>query len=180
MKIRGGTKGGLIIRAYQNEHLERKRRFVMAEAVKIGKKVKDFKLKDQNGQDFRLTDCKGKRVLLSFHPLAWTPVCAQQMQSLEKSKKALDKLNTVAVGLSIDSLPCKAAWARNLKIKNTRLFADFWPHGGVAKSLGILRAEGFSERANIILDEAGKVLFVKVYPIRQLPDIGEILTVLKG
>ena len=71
--------------------------------VQVGKKLKDFKLKDQNGQDFLLSDCKGKRVLLSFHPLAWTSVCAQQMQSLEKNKKALDKLNTVAVGLSIDS-----------------------------------------------------------------------------
>ncbi len=152
----------------------------MVEAVKIGRKMNDFKLKDQNGQDFRLSDYKGKRVLLSFHPLAWTSVCAQQMQSLEKSKKALDKLNTVAVGLSIDSVPSKAAWAKSLKIKNTRLLSDFWPHGGVAKSLGILRGEGFSERANIIVDETGKVLFVKVYPIKQLPDIGEILTALKG
>jgi len=151
----------------------------MAEALKVGRKVKDFMLKDQNGQDFRLADCQGRRVLLSFHPLAWTPVCALQMQSLEKSKKALDKLNTVAVGLSIDSVPCKGAWAKSLKIKNTRLLSDFWPHGALAKSLGILRVEGFSERANIILDEAGKVMFVKVYPIRQLPDIEEILTALK-
>jgi peroxiredoxin len=152
----------------------------MVEAVKNGRKVKDFKLKDQNGQDFRLADYQGKRVLLSFHPLAWTPVCARQMQSLEKSKKALDKLNTVAAGLSIDSVPCKAAWAKSLKIKNTRLLSDFWPHGALAKSLGILRAEGFSERANIILDEAGKVMFIKIYPIRELPDIAEILTALKA
>lgn len=152
----------------------------MVEAVKKGKKVKDFKLKDQNGQDFRLADCKGKRVLLSFHPLAWTAVCALQMQSLEKSKKAMDKLNTLAVGLSVDSVPCKAAWAKSLKIKNTRLLSDFWPHGGVAKTLGILRDVGSSERANIIVDEAGRVMFVKVYPVRQLPDMGEILTVLKG
>jgi peroxiredoxin len=102
------------------------------------------------------------------------------LDALEKNKKALDKLNTMAVGLSVDSVPCKAAWAKSLKIKNTRLLADFWPHGGVAKSLGILRAEGVSERANIIVDEAGKVMFVKVYPIKQLPDIGEILTLLKG
>ena len=148
--------------------------------VQVGKKLKDFKLKDQNGQDFILADCRVKRVLLSFHPLAWTSVCAQQMQSLEKNKKALDKLNTVAVGLSIDSVPCKAAWAKSLKIKNTRLLSDFWPHGWVAKSFGILLVEGFSERANIIIDEAGKVMFVKVYPIKQLPDIGEILTALKG
>ena len=91
----------------------------MAKAIKNGRKVKDFRLKDQNGNDFRLGECKGKRVLLSFHPLAWTPVCAQQMQSLEKSKKALDNLNTVAVGLSIDSVPCRAAWAGSLKIKKT-------------------------------------------------------------
>ena len=148
--------------------------------VPVGKKLKDFKLKDQNGRGFLLSGCRGKRVLLSFHPLAWTSVCAQQMQSLERNKKALDKLNTVAVGLSIDSVPSKAAWAKSLKIKNTRLLSDFWPHGGVAKSLGILRAEGFSERANIIVDEAGKVMFVKVYPIRQLPDIAEILAALKA
>ena len=148
--------------------------------VQVGKKLKDFKLSDQNRQEFLLTGSRGKKVLLSFHPLAWTPTCALQMQSLEKNRKALDKLNTVAVGLSIDAVPCKTAWAKSLKIKNTRLLSDFWPHGGVAKYLGILRAEGFSERANIIVDEAGKVVFVKVYPIRQLPNMAEILAVLKG
>ena len=149
-------------------------------AMRKGGKVRDFKLTDQNGQDFRLSDCRGKRVLLSFHPLAWTPVCARQMQLLDKSKKALDKLNALAVGVSIDSVPSKAAWAKTLKIRNTRLLADFWPHGAVAKSLGILREEGFSERANVIVDEAGKILFAKVYPIRQLPDMAEILQVLKA
>ncbi len=148
--------------------------------VQVGKKLKDFKLRDHNGKDFILADCKGKKVLLSFHPLAWTPVCAEQMKSLEKNKRAMDKLNAVAVGLSIDAVPCKAAWARSLKVKNTRLLSDFWPHGAVAKSLGILRPDGISERANIIVDEAGKVMFVKIYPIRQLPDIKEILDALKG
>ncbi len=147
--------------------------------VKQGKRVKDFSLKDQNGQDFHLSEYRGEKVLLSFHPLAWTSVCAKQMQALEKNKRSLDKLNTVAVGLSVDSVPSKAAWAKSLRIKNTRLLADFWPHGAVAKSMGILRAEGFSERANAIVDEAGKIIFVKVYPIRELPDIGEILRVLK-
>jgi peroxiredoxin len=158
------------------------RRFVMAEkkVVQSGRKVKDFTLKDQNGLDFQLASFAGKKVLLSFHPLAWTSICAQQMQALEKNKKTFDKLNTVAVGLSVDSVPCKTAWAKSLRIRNTRLLADFWPHGGVAKSLGILRAEGFSERANVIIDEKGKVVFVKVYPIRQLPDIGEILKALRA
>jgi peroxiredoxin len=152
----------------------------MAEKKRVqqGKKVNDFSLKDQNGQDFHLSEYRGEKVLLSFHPLAWTSVCAKQMQSLEKNKRSLDKLNTVAVGLSVDSVPSKAAWAKSLKIKNTRLLADFWPHGGVAKSMGLLRAEGFSERANVIVNETGKIIFVKVYPIRELPDIGEMLRVL--
>jgi peroxiredoxin len=147
--------------------------------IQTGKKVDDFILKDQNGQDFQLSEYRGEKVLLSFHPLAWTSICALQMQALEKNIRSFDKLNTVAVGLSVDSVPCKAAWAKSLKIKKTKILADFWPHGDVAKSMGLLRSEGFSERANVIVNEAGKVIFVKVYPIKQLPDIGEILDVLK-
>ncbi len=147
--------------------------------IQPGKKATKFTLKDQNGQDFRLSEYRSEKVLLSFHPLAWTSVCALQMKALEKNKRYFDKLNTVAVGLSVDSVPCKAAWAKSLKIKKTKILADFWPHGGVAKSMGLLRPEGFSERANVIVNEAGKVIFVKVYPIKQLPDMGEIMDVLK-
>lgn len=149
--------------------------------IQLGKVVKSFTLQDQFGQNFVLSKMKGCRVLLSFHPLAWTPVCTRQMQSLEKNKKVFDKLNTIAVGLSVDSVPSKAAWAKAIKVKNTRLLADFWPHGGVAKHLGLFREQnGFSQRANIILDETGKVCFVKVYPIAELPDIKEIITFLKN
>ena len=38
----------------------------------VGEKIADFNLKDHHGQDFRLSDFAGKKVLLSFHPLAWT------------------------------------------------------------------------------------------------------------
>lgn len=149
--------------------------------IQLGKKVQSFTLQDQSGENFILSRMKGRRVLLSFHPLAWTPVCTLQMQSLEKNKKIFDKLNTVAVGLSVDSVPSKAAWAKAIKIKNTKLLADFWPHGKVAKGLGLFREQdGISQRANIILDESAKVCFVKVYPIAQLPDIKEIITFLKN
>jgi peroxiredoxin len=142
----------------------------------IGDKVEDFILKDQHGKDFSLSEYPGKKVLLSFHPLAWTSVCARQMQSLEENRESFQKKNTVAVGLSVDSTPCKKAWAKELKIENTRLLSDFWPHGGFANKLGIFRdKEGFSERANIIIDEKGHVVFIKVYPISELPDINELL-----
>lgn len=149
--------------------------------IQLGKVVKSFTLQDQFGQSFVLSKMKGRRTLLSFHPLAWTPVCTLQMQSLEKNKKIFDKLNTIAVGLSVDSVPSKAAWAKAIKVKKTKLLADFWPHGNVARNLGLFREQdGISQRANVIIDESGKVCFVKVYPIAQLPDIKEIIAFLKN
>jgi peroxiredoxin len=155
----------------------------MAEKViiQLGGKVKNFTLPDQVGRDFILNQMKGRRVLLSFHPLAWTPVCSLQMQSLERNKKAWDRFNTTAVGVSVDSVPCKAAWAEALKIKHIRLLSDFWPHGHVAKSLGLFREKnGFSQRANVLLDEAGRVIFMRVYPLAELPDVDEIIAFLKN
>jgi peroxiredoxin len=145
-----------------------------------GEMAPDFSLKGQDGQDFRLSVLRGRRVLLSFHPLAWTKVCAQQMQSLEANREAFGSMNTVSVGISVDAVPTKNAWAKELGIKETPLLADFWPHGQVARLYGIFRdKEGFSERANIIVDERGKVVFIKIYEISQLPDISEIIGVLK-
>ncbi len=148
--------------------------------IKVGDKAPDFSLKDQHNKKLRLSEFEGKKVLLSFHPLAWTKVCARQMQSLEKNREVFDRLNTVALGLSVDTVPSKHAWAKELGIKETRLLSDFWPHGEIAKLYGIFRAEnGISERANIIVDEEQKVIFVKVYDIPQLPDIDEIINFLK-
>jgi peroxiredoxin len=149
--------------------------------ITVGRRAQDFSLPDHEGQQVRLSTLRGKKVLLSWHPLAWTPVCAEQMKTLEKNRRAFAKLNTVALGLSVDTVPSKKAWAAVLKIKETRLLSDFWPHGKVAKSLGLFRPiQGISERANIILDETGKVVFIKVYPIKELPDITEILTFLEA
>jgi peroxiredoxin len=140
----------------------------------------DFVLRDQGGKEFKLSDFRGKRVLLSFHPAAWTRVCSLQMQSLEANKDVFESLNTVAVGVSVDTIPSKRAWAKELGITSTRLLADFWPHGHVAKLYGIFREnDGISERANIILDEAGKVIFFKIYEISQLPDIQEVISFLR-
>jgi len=148
--------------------------------IKKDNSAPEFTLKDQHGQTFSLADMKGKKVLLSFHPLAWTPVCRDQMLSLEKNFDRFSKLNTVAVGINVDPLPSKKAWAEAIGLTSLRILSDFWPHGNVAKMYDIFREkEGFSERANIIVDAHGKVAFIKVYPIPQLPDIEEIIKILE-
>jgi Peroxiredoxin len=145
----------------------------------VGDPAPDFTLKDQNDQEVTLSALRGKKVVLSFHPLAWTRVCAIQMQDLEKHREDMERLGAVALGLSVDSVPCKKAWAESLGIQETRLLADFWPHGGVARAYGIFREKnGFSERAVFIVDAEGVIRFKKIYPMREVPDIGEILAAL--
>ena len=147
--------------------------------IEIGSPAHDFELKDQNGNLLQMSQFKGKRVLLSFHPLAWTRVCAEQMKSLEANYELLGQLNCVALGMNVDSVPSKSAWAKTLSIERTRLLSDFWPHGATADAYGIFREkDGFSERANIIVDEQGMVVFAVTYPIGELPDIEKVIGLL--
>lgn len=149
--------------------------------LKVGEKARDFALQDQNGTEFRLSLSRGKRTLLSFHPLAWTSVCAKQMVSLEQNQSYFHRLNTVAVGVSVDTVPSKKAWADTLGIKKTRLLSDFWPHGKVAKKYGLFRNDdGVSERANIIIGENQNIALFKIYRLGELPDIKEILAALES
>jgi len=148
--------------------------------IDVGTEAPRFALSDQHGEKVKLDEFKGKRVILSFHPLAFTPVCAKQMKALEENRDRFEELNAIALGISVDSVPAKHAWAKDLGIKQTRLLADFWPHGAVAEAYGIFReADGFSERAVFILDEEGIVRWSKLYPMSEVPDMGEILEQLK-
>lgn len=148
--------------------------------IDVGDMAPDFTLKDNRVQDVSLSEYRGKKVLLSWHPLAWTAVCAQQMKSLEDNLAEFEKHNTVPLGMSIDSYPSKNAWAKELGVANVKLLADFWPHGKVAQDYGLfLDEKGFSARANVLIDEAGKVVWVKVYDIPELPDIEEVLKVVR-
>ena len=102
--------------------------------IDIGSEAPDFSLKYQKNKTVKLSNFKGKKVLLSFRPLAWTVVCHDQMKSLDENHLCFDELNTVALGIGVDSVPSNKAWAESMDIKNTRLLSDFWPHGEVANS----------------------------------------------
>lgn len=151
------------------------------ERIKVGSPAPGMALPDQNKETVTLASLKGKRVLLSFHPLAWTSVCQRQMEALEMNVDVLAELNTVALGISVDPVPSKAAWAKSIGVKRTKLLSDFWPHGAFAASLGLFREQdGFSERASIILDEQGIVRSVTVHPMGEAPDMNELLGTLRN
>ncbi|HEY5575451.1 MAG TPA: redoxin domain-containing protein [Clostridiaceae bacterium] len=147
--------------------------------IKAGDVAPDFTLQDNLENDVKLSGFKGKKVLLSWHPLAWTSVCLDQMRSLERNMGAFRKLNAIPLGLSVDPQPSKQIWADVLKLEELRILSDFWPHGKTAMDYGLFIEEyGISQRANVIVDENGVVRWVKVYPLSQLPDIDEVLKVL--
>jgi glutaredoxin len=70
----------------------------------------------------------------------------------------------------VDSVPCLKAWAQSLGGITYPLLSDFFPHGEIAQSFGVLRPEGYSERAVFILDKRGVLRFKEIYPIDELPD----------
>jgi peroxiredoxin len=148
--------------------------------LKVGSKAPDFTLADNQDGQVKLSDLKGKNVLLSWHPLAWTSVCTDQMRALEANHDKFEKLNTVALGMSVDPAASKKVWAQVLSIRKTKLLSDFYPHGKVAQEQGIFLDDlGASKRVNIIIDKEGIVRWVKVYDIPQLPDLNEVFEELK-
>jgi peroxiredoxin len=144
--------------------------------LKKGDKIPEFKLRDHNEEEVSLEKFDGKNVLLSFHPLAWTSVCRKQMQALEGNYEKFEDNNTVPLGISVDPVPSKSAWAEDIGLKNLRLLSDFWPHGDFAEKLGIfIKEKGISGRVNILVNAEGKILWAKEYDIPELPDIDEVL-----
>ncbi len=140
----------------------------------------DFALLSHTDKTVRLSDFHGrKNVVLAFHVLAFTPVCAVQMQTYERERAQFDALDTVVFGISVDAAPAKKAWAQSLGGISFEMLADFHPHGGVAADYGVMRADGISERAIVVIDKAGKVAWTKVYAIPEQPDLEELLVVLR-
>ena len=84
------------------------------------------------------------------------------MQAFEADIAKFASVDTQVLSLSVDSVPCKKAWAESLGVKSFPMLADFWPHGAVAESYGILRDEGFSERATFIIDKEGVLRYKRV------------------
>lgn len=101
--------------------------------VKVGEKAPDFKLKDQNGQEVSLSDFKGKWVVLYFYPKDNTPGCTKEAEDFTRLIENFEKLGTVVVGISPDSVESHRRFTekRNLKV---RLLSD--PDHRVIESYG--------------------------------------------
>lgn len=79
-------------------------------------------------------------------------------------------MNAQVVGISMDSPFANGAWAKSMGEFSFPLLSDFYPHGAVAQSYGVLREQGFAERALFIIDKQGIVRYIDVHEIGDVPD----------
>ena len=70
--------------------------------LKAGDRAPDFDLEDQNGKRIKLSDYRGKKLLLYFYPKADTPGCTTQACSIRDSSDELNKRGLAALGVSPD------------------------------------------------------------------------------
>jgi peroxiredoxin len=150
-------------------------------ALKPGDEAPDFELRSHRGGTVKLSEFRGrKNVVVAFHPLAFTPVCANQMCAYQDHGPRFERADAVVLGLSIDPQPAKTAWAQSLGTISFDLLSDFHPHGEVAQKFGVFRPkEGFSERAVFVVDKNGRIAWSKVYDIPQQPDNEELFNALE-
>jgi peroxiredoxin len=141
----------------------------------IGAPAPEFSLKDQNQQEVKLSDFRGKKnVVLIFYPLDWSPVCTNEHACVVNAMKQFEDLDAQVLGLSVDSVWSHKAYAEKMHI-NYPLLADFHPRGAVAAKYGVyLEDKGITGRAISIIDRNGNLVWHKNYDIPVVPDIDEV------
>jgi peroxiredoxin len=148
--------------------------------IAVATPAPDFALRSHADRLVRLSDFRGtQNVVLAFHVLAFTPVCAVQMQAYEKDQSRFASLDTHILAISVDASPAKKAWAEALGGITFDLLSDFHPVGHVARAYGVMRDDGITERAIVVVDKAGKVAWTKLYQIPEQPDIEELFRALE-
>lgn len=148
--------------------------------VKVGDTAPDFTLKAVSGNQVTLSGFRGRsNVLITFVPAAWTPVCSDQWPGYNLAHPLFEAQDTVLLGISVDPLPTLFAWTREMGDLWFEILSDFWPHGRVADSFGILRSDGVAERAIFIVDKQGIIRYISISDINRRPDLGRIMKALE-
>jgi peroxiredoxin (alkyl hydroperoxide reductase subunit C) len=148
--------------------------------VKVGDRAPDFTLPAVSGGEVTLSQYRGKKhVVISFVPAAWTPVCSDQWPGYAIVRDLFDKNDAVLLGITVDNIPTLFAWTNQMGKLWFPVLSDFWPHGRVAGTFGVLRSDGTAERAILIIDKAGTIRYIDVHDINRRPFLESIVVELE-
>ena len=143
--------------------------------VKVGDPAPDFSLPALSGGKIALSQYRGKKnVVLSFVPAAWTPVCSDQWPGYNIVQGLFEQKEAILLGITVDNIPTLFAWTNQMGKLWFPVLSDFWPHGAVAESYGILRTDGTSERAVFLIDKKGLIRYIHVNDINKRPRLEDL------
>jgi peroxiredoxin len=152
----------------------------VAEILAPGTPAPDFALHATPDQILRLSELRGRPVILVFYPADWSPVCGDQVALYNEILPEFHEYGAEIVGISVDGVWCHAAFARDRHL-HFPLLADFEPKGAVSRLYGAYRAEdGISERALFVLDGDGIIRWSYCSPIGVNPGADGILSALES
>ena len=129
----------------------------------VGEPAPDFALKDGGGREWRLSERRGRVVVLLFYPGDETPVCTKQLCSVRDNWEQYRETGAEVVGVSTDTEESHRRFAEKRDLP-LRLLSD--PKGEVSKPYGAASwLPGRSARAVAVIDAAGVVRHLKVQPL---------------
>jgi len=82
-----------------------------------------------------------------------------------------DDHDAVLLGITVDNIPTLYSWTNQMGQLWFPVLSDFWPHGKVARTYGILRSDGVAERALFVIDKKGIIRYIDVHNINQRPPL---------
>ena len=121
--------------------------------IEAGTKAPDFSLRDHDGKQVALSDFEGRKLMLVFYPLDFSPVCSDQLSIYQEVLSEIESQGTALVGISVDSSYAHHAFREKLNL-TMPLLADFEPKGEVSKSYGAyIDGAGISNRCLVLIED---------------------------
>ena len=156
-----------------------------ASLPRLNEPAPDFEAVSTQGP-IKLSEYRGKWVVLFSHPADFTPVCTTELTEFARRQPDFKKANVQLVGLSVDSVYSHIAWIRNMEhhfaVKiDYPLIADL--DTKVAQLYGMIHP-GASSTATVrcvfVIDDEGVVRAMIYYPLTNGRSVDEILRVVQA
>ncbi len=152
-------------------------------SINVGQMAPDFSLYNTEKKEVKLSDFKGKKVIIHFFPQAFTGVCTTQLCTMRDNLGYYTNLNAVVLGISVDSVFTLGKF-KEQENYNFDLLSDF--NKETARAYGsiyedwILGMKGVAKRSAFVIDEEGKVVYAEVLESAgDLPDFNKIQEAVK-
>ncbi len=149
--------------------------------VEPGTPAPDFTLPDQSGSVVSLGDFAGRKLMLCFYPLDFSPVCSDQLSIYQEVLPEIEARGAELVGVSVDSAYCHRAFREHLNL-TMPLLADFHPKGAMSREYGAYQDDfGTDNRSLVLVGEDGVVRWSYASPSpKEIPGANLIFDALEA